>query len=90
MPCRAKQWANVIMTSGIPYSTIEKEPFHSFIEKEVGSLIRKTYADVVVGKREREMMEVLIGKDLYVAFDKAMEKPKSEKTNQIKCAQMLH
>ena len=68
------------MATGLPYSTIEKEPFRSFIEKEVGyklpseSSIQKTYTDVVVGKREREMMEVLTVKDLYVAFDEAMDK----------------
>ena len=71
MSCRAEQWAEMIMASELSYSTIEKEPFLSFIEKEVGyklpseSSIRKTYADVVVGKRERKMMEILTGKDLY-------------------------
>ena len=66
MPCRAEQWAEVIMASGLPYSTIEKEPIRSFIEKEVGyklpseSSIRKTYVEVVVEKREREMMEFLL------------------------------
>ena len=36
VPCRAEKWAEVIMASGLPYSTIQKEPFRSFIEKEVG------------------------------------------------------
>ena len=36
IPSRAEKWAEVIMTSGLPYSIIEREPFRSFIEKEVG------------------------------------------------------